>query len=108
MTKKLRNIIWTLFLLILSFPIGFIFIFAKDVRAFCDELMITLITAGIGMIISLGLISLIIRWILRKTNHKDPTKIALIVYTFFLGCFLLIGAIGFKDAVFFKCEGSLW
>jgi len=108
MKRKLRNSIWLILLLALSFPVGFAYQFAHNNMATCNELEITLITSGIAMIILFGLISLVVRLILRKRNHPDPTKVALIVYSVLVFIFLLMAAYGFEDAVLKKCGGQLW
>lgn len=75
---------------------------------FCYELIITLITSGIAMIIVFGLISLLIRFILRRRKLRDPSTIALLVYNGLLFIFAAMGAYGFQEAVLQKCGGPLW
>ena len=109
MKRKLRNVIWLLLLLALSFPVGFAYQFAHNNMAQCFEVETTFITSGIAMIIVFGGISLIVRAILRRRKYQDPTKIALTVYTVLIVIFMLIGAYGFEDALLQKCGGeTLW
>ncbi len=101
--RKRRDVLWLIGLIILSFPVGFVFIVAFYDKAFCDPLILNLIIGGIAMVVDLGLLALLVRYLARKWNSRDANKAALRVYSFFLAIFAIAGIIGLPSGLLNKC-----
>lgn len=99
MNLKLRNVGWMVLLIILSIPVGYIYMVVNDKMIVIQEYLINIIAGGISTLIILGTISFITYKILKYKEHHDPSKIALIVYTAFLFILFITSVFQYNDAV---------
>ena len=99
MGRKIRNTIWLILLLALSFPVGYIYQVVYNNMLVYSEKMLNLIVGGVALILVLGVISLIVFRVLKKRSRsKDPAKMALLVYSLILIIILLSSVPFFEDA----------
>ena len=90
-------------LLVFNFPVGFIYIVTFDNGAVCSEKVLNLIVGGISMIVVLGGLSLLVRFIFKRRNHPEANKWALIIYTILTFGMLALAMPGFNAALDRMC-----